>query len=44
MLFLILDIIKASYPNASSDKLKLNLHSIGIMIDTMFDYGYPTIT
>ncbi|CAD8112881.1 unnamed protein product [Paramecium primaurelia] len=43
-LFLILDVLKASFPNESSEKLKQNLHSIGIMLDSIFDYGYPQIT
>jgi AP-3 complex subunit mu len=44
ILFLISDILKASFPNASSEKLKENLNTIAIMLDSMFDYGYPCIT
>ncbi|CAD8190721.1 unnamed protein product [Paramecium octaurelia] len=43
-LFLIQDVIKASFPNESSEILKQNLPQIVIMLDTLFDYGYPQIT
>ncbi|CAK91642.1 unnamed protein product (macronuclear) [Paramecium tetraurelia] len=43
-LFLILDVLKASFPNESYESLKQNLPSILIMLDTLFDYGYPQIT